>query len=31
MNATEVKELVRNWYGGVAAGSAGCCASTTAS
>ena len=25
MNTTEVKELVRNWYGGVAAGSAACC------
>ena len=31
MNTTEVKELVRNWYGGVAAGSAGCCGPTTAS
>jgi len=30
MNATEVKELVRNWYGGVAAGSTGCCGSNTA-
>ncbi|MBV8132606.1 MAG: hypothetical protein JO282_08880 [Alphaproteobacteria bacterium] len=29
MNTTEVKELVRNWYGGVAAGSAGCCSSNT--
>jgi SAM-dependent methyltransferase len=25
MNTTEVKVLVRNWYGGVASGSAGCC------
>jgi SAM-dependent methyltransferase len=31
MNTTEVKELVRIWYGGVAAGSAGCCGPTTAS
>src|SRR5260370_39384852 len=31
MNTTEVKELVRNWYGGLAAGSAGCCGPTTAS
>src|SRR5437879_4008313 len=31
MKTTEVKELVRNWYGGVAAGSAGCCGPTTAS
>jgi arsenite methyltransferase len=31
MNTTEVKELVRNWYGGVAAGSAGCCGPTSAS
>ena len=30
MKATEVKELVRNWYGSVAAGSAGCCGSNTA-
>ena len=27
MNTTEVKEMVRNWYGGVAAGSSGCCGS----
>ena len=27
MNTTEVKEMVRNWYGGVAAGNAGCCGS----
>src|SRR5438552_11663600 len=25
MNTAEIKELVRNWYGGVAAGSAACC------
>src|ERR1700736_2558029 len=31
MSTTEVKELVRNWYGRVAAGSAGCCGPTTAS
>jgi SAM-dependent methyltransferase len=31
MNTPEVKELVRNWYGGVATGSAGCCGPTTAS
>ncbi len=31
MDTTEVKELVRNWYGAVAAGSAGCCGPTTAS
>jgi SAM-dependent methyltransferase len=31
MNTTEVKELVRNWYGSVATGSAGCCGSNTAS
>ena len=31
MSAIEIKELVRNWYGGVAAGSAGCCGPTTAS
>ena len=31
MKTTKVKELVRNWYGGVAAGSAGCCGPTTAS
>src|SRR5437870_1587984 len=30
MKTTEVKELVRNWYGGVAAGSPGCCGPTTA-
>jgi SAM-dependent methyltransferase len=29
MRATEVKELVRNWYGSAAAGSAGCCGSNT--
>jgi SAM-dependent methyltransferase len=29
MNTTEAKELVRNWYGGVATGSAGCCAPGT--
>lgn len=29
MNQTEVKELVRNWYGGVAAGSSGCCGSAS--
>ena len=28
---TEVKALVRNWYGGVAAGGSGCCGPTTAS
>jgi arsenite methyltransferase len=27
MNTTEVKEMVRNWYGGVAAGKASCCGS----
>ena len=27
MNTTEVKELVRNWYGSVAAGSKSCCGS----
>ena len=27
MNTTEVKEMVRNWYGGVAVGSSGCCGS----
>jgi SAM-dependent methyltransferase len=27
MNTTEVKELVRDWYGSVAAGNAGCCGS----
>jgi len=31
MSAIEVKELVRNWYGSVAAGSAGCCGPATAS
>jgi SAM-dependent methyltransferase len=31
MSTTEVKELVRNWYGNVAAGTAGCCGPTTAS
>lgn len=31
MNQTEVKELVRDWYGDVAARSAGCCGPTTAS
>jgi len=31
MKTTEVKELVRSWYGGVASGSAGCCGPTTAS
>jgi SAM-dependent methyltransferase len=31
MTNTEVKELVRNWYGGVAGGSTGCCGPTTAS
>jgi SAM-dependent methyltransferase len=31
MDTTAVKELVRNWYGGVATGSAGCCGPTTAS
>ena len=31
MSAAEVKELVRNWYGSVAAGSAGGCGPTTAS
>jgi hypothetical protein len=25
MNPTEVKEMVRNWYGGVAAARTGCC------
>ena len=30
-SSTEVKELVRNWYGGVASGSRGCCSPTTAS
>jgi SAM-dependent methyltransferase len=31
MNTTEAKELVRNWYAGVAAGDTGCCGPTTAS
>jgi len=31
MNTTGVKELVRNWYGGVAAGNTGCCGPITAS
>jgi SAM-dependent methyltransferase len=31
MNTTEVKDLVRSWYGGVATGNAGCCGPTTAS
>src|ERR1700719_4619637 len=31
MSATEVKELVRSWYGSVAARSAGCCGPATAS
>jgi arsenite methyltransferase len=31
MSATEVKELVRSWYGSVAASSAGCCGPATAS
>ena len=31
MDTTGVKELVRNWYGGVATRSAGCCGPTTAS
>ena len=30
MNTTEVKEMVRNWYGGVAADSTGCCGPTRA-
>ena len=30
MNTTGVKEMVRNWYGGVAAGSAGCCSTSVA-
>ena len=29
MNQTEVKELVRNWYGVAAAGSSGCCGSAS--
>jgi len=31
MKNTEVKELVRNWYGGVATGTTGCCGPTNAS
>jgi SAM-dependent methyltransferase len=31
MNTTEVKEMVRDWYGGVAADRAGCCGPTRAS
>ena len=31
MSETKVKELVRTWYGGVAAGGAGCCGPATAS
>jgi SAM-dependent methyltransferase len=31
MSTTGVKEMVRDWYGSVAAGSAGCCGPTTAS
>jgi SAM-dependent methyltransferase len=31
MNTTEVKEIVRDWYGGVASSKAGCCGPTTAS
>ncbi len=31
MNTTEVKELVRTWYGDIAPGNAGCCGPTTAS
>jgi arsenite methyltransferase len=30
MNTTEVRELVRDWYGSVATGSAGCCGSDVA-
>jgi SAM-dependent methyltransferase len=30
MNTTGVKEMVRNWYGAVAAGSAGCCNTSVA-
>ena len=30
MNTTEVKEMVRNWYGGIAAGSESCCGSPAA-
>jgi SAM-dependent methyltransferase len=29
MNQTEVKEMVRNWYGGVAVGSSSCCSSAS--
>ena len=29
MNQTEVKEMVRNWYGGVAVGSSSCCGSAS--
>ena len=29
MDANQTKELVRNWYGNVAAGAAGCCGPTT--
>jgi hypothetical protein len=31
MNTTEIKELVRDWYGSVAAGNAGCCGPAAAS
>jgi SAM-dependent methyltransferase len=31
MNTTEVKEMVRNWYGGVAGDNASCCGPTRAS
>jgi hypothetical protein len=31
MNPAGVKDMVRNWYGGAAAGSAGCCGPTTGS
>jgi arsenite methyltransferase len=31
MSTTDVKELIRNWYGGVAAGNAGCCGPATMS
>jgi hypothetical protein len=30
MKTTGVKEMVRNWYGTVAAGNAGCCGSNVA-
>jgi SAM-dependent methyltransferase len=30
MNTTDVKEIVRDWYGNVAAGNAGCCGSNVA-